>query len=111
MYAPVLRYAYYGHPYLRGALPKLEVLDLQENGKITDAQALVSALAGGALPSLAVLRFVGTAHLKVTLARTPTPTLDRHLEEADHAVELALRRVEDVSEDEDRLRPSGRGGG
>jgi hypothetical protein len=73
MYAPVLRYAYYGHPYLRGALPKLEVLDLQENGKITDAQALVSALAGGALPSLAVLRFVGTAHLKVTLARTPTP--------------------------------------
>ena len=64
MYAPVLRYAYYGHPYLRGALPKLEVLDLQENGKITDAQALVSALAGGALPSLAVLRFVGTAHLK-----------------------------------------------
>jgi hypothetical protein len=74
MYAPVLRYAYYGHPYLRGALPKLEVLDLQENGKITDAQALVSALAGGALPSLAVLRFVGTAHLKVTLARTTTPT-------------------------------------
>ena len=30
-------------PYLLGALPKLEVLDLQENGKITDAQALVAA--------------------------------------------------------------------
>ena len=40
------------------------MLDLQENGKISNTQALVSALAGGALPCLAVLRFVGTAHLK-----------------------------------------------
>ena len=64
--------------HLPGALPKLEVLDLQENGRITDAQALVSALAGGALPCLAVLRFVGTAHLKaLTRTRTLTHTRTR----------------------------------
>ena len=59
--------------HLPGALPKLEVLDLQENGRITDAQALVSALAGGALPCLAVLRFVGTAHLKARPSPNPNP--------------------------------------